>query len=103
MVVRVSCRSDKEGRMPQDKPGSGAPESSGENQGEGAREADRHYRERTRKFVESGRVDEAAAKAGEQDPEEAKQAEERGKQRAKEVDPEVHRDYSKPTRSSDSE
>jgi len=35
---------------------------------EGDREADRHYREKTRDFVESGKVDEAAEKARNQDP-----------------------------------
>jgi len=65
--------------------------------GEGDREADRHYREKTRDFVESGKVDEAAEKARGQDPEEAKRAEEAGRKRAKEVDPEVHREYDKPT------
>ncbi|MFW6093209.1 MAG: hypothetical protein ACODAC_04490 [Pseudomonadota bacterium] len=67
-------------------------------QGEGDREADRHYRERTREFVESGKVDEAAREAEEQDPEEAADAEARGRKRAKEVDPEVHRDYDEPTK-----
>jgi hypothetical protein len=66
--------------------------------GEGDREADRHYRERTEKFVKSGKVEEAARKAGEQDPEEARQAEEAGRQRAKEDDPEGHRNYRKPTK-----
>ena len=67
-------------------------------QGEGDREADRNYRKRTEEFVESGRVDEAAKKAGKQDPEEARKAEEEGRRRAKEMDPEVHRDYDKPTK-----
>ena len=67
-------------------------------QGEGDREADRNYRERTKEFVESGRVDEAAERAREQDPEEGRRAEEAGRKRAKEVDPEVHRDYDKPTK-----
>jgi hypothetical protein len=65
--------------------------------GEGNREADRHYRERTRKFVESGRVEEAAEKAGEQDPAEAADAEAKGKERAREEDPEVRRNYDRPT------
>lgn len=72
--------------------------------GEGNREADRHYRDRTREFVESGRADEAAEKARNQDPEavrEAEEAEEQGRRRAKEMDPEVHRDYDKPTREDD--
>ena len=60
------------------------------NQGEGDREAARHYDEKTREFVESGKVDRAAHEA-ESDPE----AEEEGKSRAKEFDPEVHRDYKK--------
>jgi hypothetical protein len=65
--------------------------------GEGNREADRHYRERTREFVESGKVDEAAEKARKQDPKEGEEAEEKGRERAREVDPEVHREYDKPT------
>lgn len=68
------------------------------NQGEGDREADRNYRQRTKDFIDSGRVDEAAERAGEQDPEEGREAEEKGRRRAKEKDPEVHRDYDKPTR-----
>lgn len=60
------------------------------NQGEGDREAARHYDEKTREYVESGKVDQAARDA-EADPE----AEEQGKERAKEFDPEVHRDYKK--------
>lgn len=60
------------------------------NQGEGDREAARHYDEKTRQFVESGKVDQAARDA-ESDP----QAEEKGKERAKEFDPEVHRDHNK--------
>ena len=67
-------------------------------QGEGDKEADRHYRDRTREFVESGRVDEAAERAKDQDPEEAREAEEKGRSRAKEMDPEVHRNYDKPTK-----
>jgi hypothetical protein len=70
-------------------------------QGEGDRKADRNYRERTRKFVESGRVDEAAEKARDQDPDEARKAEEEGRRRAKEMDPEVHRDYDRPTKTDD--
>jgi hypothetical protein len=69
--------------------------------GEGDREADRNYRERTEKFVKSGKVEEAAQRAKDQDPEEARQAEEAGRKRAKEDDPEVHRNYTKPTKSDD--
>lgn len=72
-----------------------------EQPGEGNREADREYRERTRDFVESGKVDEAAERAREQDPQEGERAEEEGLERAKEVDPEVHREYDKPTRRED--
>jgi hypothetical protein len=69
--------------------------------GEGDREADRHYRERTEKFVKSGKVEEAAQKAKDQDPEEAREAEEAGRKRAKELDPEVHRNYQKPSKPED--
>jgi hypothetical protein len=69
--------------------------------GEGDREAARHYQERTEKFVKSGQVDEAARRAGDQDPEEAARAEEEGRKRAKEDDPALHRDYKKPSKSDD--
>lgn len=68
------------------------------NQGEGDREGARHYREQTREFIESGKVEEAAQRATEQDPKEGEQAEEAGKSRAREVDPAVHREHDKPTR-----
>jgi hypothetical protein len=64
------------------------------NQGEGNREADRHYRDKTRDFVESGRVDDAAQKASPSSREEAdelRRAEEAGRSRAKEEDPAVKR------------
>lgn len=67
------------------------------NQGEGDRESARRYNEDTREFVESGRVDEAAERARDQDPEEAREAEEAGLERAREKDPAVHRDYDRPT------
>ncbi len=60
------------------------------NQGEGDRDAARHYDEKTREFVESGKVDPAARNAKD-DPD----AEEKGKERAKEFDPEVHREHKK--------
>ena len=69
-----------------------------EMQGEGNREAAKEYNEATHKFVESGKVDEAAERAKGQDPGEAEQAERAGKERAKEKDPAVHRDYDKPSR-----
>jgi hypothetical protein len=66
-------------------------------QGEGDKEAARRYDERTREFLESGKVEEAAEKAGEQDPQEAEEAERAGERRAREKDPAVHRNYQKPT------
>lgn len=67
-----------------------------ENQGEGDREAAKHYNEATREFVKSGKVDRAAERAAEQDPQEAERSERAGRERAKEEDPAVHRDYDKP-------
>jgi len=68
------------------------------NQGEGDRESAARYNEATRKFVKSGRVEEAVERAGGQDTEEAERSEEAGRRRSKEVDPAVHRDYRKPTK-----
>ena len=70
--------------------------SANKNQGEGDRESARHYNDATQEFVESGKVDEAAEQAGEQDPDEASRSEQAGKERSREVDPAVHRDYQKP-------
>lgn len=67
-------------------------------QGEGDRESARRYNKDTRDFIESGKVDEAARKAGEGDKEEMERAETTGEARAKEFDPMVERDYSKPTK-----
>ncbi|MGE0796974.1 MAG: hypothetical protein AB7G13_05955 [Lautropia sp.] len=69
----------------------------GRNQGEGDKEAARRYNEDQQTFVDSGKVDEAARRAGGQDPAEARQAEQAGKDRAKEFDPEEARDYRKPS------
>ncbi len=71
---------------------------SNKNQGEGDRESAKRYNEATQKFVKSGKVDEAARKAAGQDPEEAKKSERKGRERAKEVDPAVHRKYDKPVK-----
>ena len=67
-----------------------------ESPGEGNRAADRRYREATEKFVADGKVPEAAEEArraienpGER--EELERAEEIGRSRAKEHDPELHR------------
>ena len=60
--------------------------------GEGNYKASRDYNEATKKFVQSGQVDEAARKAAPQNAGEAeqmKQAESAGKRRAKEEDPEL--------------
>ncbi|MGD2117983.1 MAG: hypothetical protein PVG66_06475 [Chromatiales bacterium] len=65
------------------------------NQGEGNREAAERYNEATRKFVKSGKVKEAAERAAGQPEESARWAEEQGKSRAKEFDPEVTRDSGK--------
>lgn len=67
-------------------------------QGEGDRESAKRYNEDTKKFVESGKVDEAARKAGQGDEAEMERAEDLGKKRAKEFDPAEDRDYSKPTK-----
>lgn len=63
----------------------------GKNQGEGDRESARRYNQDTEKFVKSGKVDKAAREA-----QEDTDAEEKGRERAKEDDPQLHRDYSKP-------
>jgi len=73
-------------------------EKASEIQGEGDKEAARDFNEATREFVESGKVNEAAEKAGDQDPAEAERAEQAGLERAKEKDPAVHRDYDKPAK-----
>jgi hypothetical protein len=67
-------------------------------QGEGDRESAREYNEATRRFVESGEVEEAARGSRGQDPAEAERAEQAGLERAREKDPAVHRDYHQPTK-----
>jgi hypothetical protein len=66
------------------------------NQGEGNREAARAYNEETKKFVEAGKVDESAAEAKKavegEERAELEEAEKVGKERAKEFDPNVHRE-----------
>ncbi len=62
------------------------------NPGEGDRESDRRYREDTEAFVKEGKVKEAADKArnmSEQEKRESLTAEEIGKSRARDEDPEV--------------
>lgn len=68
------------------------------NQGEGDRESAKRYNRNTQEFVKSGKVEEAAKRAGDADPKELAKAEKAGKKRAKEMDPAVERDYSKPTK-----
>lgn len=68
--------------------------------GEGNHEADRRYREAATEFARSGKVEEAAAQAAPKDEEEAKEletAKAKGRHPAAEEDPEVTRDYRKPT------
>jgi hypothetical protein len=60
--------------------------------GEGNHEADREYRERTERFVASGRVDDAATEAKralDEEGEELEAAEAAGRARIAEEDPEV--------------
>jgi hypothetical protein len=84
-------------RKPGEAPGAPDPASLGEDrksrggvEGEGSYTGSKDYNKRTEKFVESGKVDEAARKASPQSEEEAHQmhkAERIGKQRAKGEDP----------------
>ncbi len=69
--------------------------SSSENQGEGDRKSAERYNEQTREFVKSGKVEDAAEEAAGQDPQKAERSEKAGRERAREVDPAVHRDYKK--------
>ncbi len=67
----------------------------GKNQGEGNREAARHYNEQTREFVQSGKVDQAAADAKKayegSERAELEKAEKAGKSHAHGEDPQVKR------------
>ena len=66
------------------------------NQGEGNREAAREYNEQTQKFVKAGSVEEFAREAVQAldgaEAEELREAEAKGKAKALEEDPQVHRD-----------
>jgi hypothetical protein len=69
--------------------------------GEGNRPAARRYNKQTEKFTHSEEGKKSIKKAGQLSKEEAKKAkkaEQEGKNRAKEKDPEVARDYGKPSR-----
>ncbi|HEY0711909.1 MAG TPA: hypothetical protein VGF45_04500 [Polyangia bacterium] len=62
--------------------------------GEGNREADERYREETKRFIASGQVGPAAEdakRALEEDAEELEDAEEEGRSRVAEEDPQVSR------------
>jgi hypothetical protein len=64
-------------------------------QGEGDYEAAKHYNEAQKKFVESGGVEKAAQEAepkSEKEADDLARAEAKGRSRAKEEDPAVHRD-----------
>lgn len=67
-----------------------------ENQGEGNRAAAREYNEQTRQFVEAGNVDvkakEAARALDGAEAEQLREAEQKGRAKAMEEDPQVHRD-----------
>ena len=61
-------------------------------EGEGSYTGSKNYNERTKKFVESGKVDKAAREAApksEQEAREMKNAERAGRKRAKDEDPAV--------------
>ena len=64
--------------------------------GEGNRAADRRYREATKQFIDEGKVEPAAKEASralddDEDRAELERAEEIGRARAKEHDPEIRR------------
>lgn len=67
-----------------------------ENQGEGNITAARQYNEKTRQFVKEGNVGEKAAEAAKaldgSEASELQEAEKKGKDKAAEEDPQVHRD-----------
>jgi hypothetical protein len=72
--------------------------------GEGDRESARRYNKHTREFVDSelrnGRTLRPESAGDEADMDELTEAEQAALDRAKEQDPQVSRDYKKPTRSS---
>jgi hypothetical protein len=73
------------------------------NQGEGNKEAARRFNKETRQFLETEEAKKRLTEGAELDEEEEAEgleAEKRGRQRAKEADPEVVRDYDQPTRPS---
>jgi hypothetical protein len=70
----------------------------GKIQGEGDKEADREYRSRTSEFLKSKKGQDALHEAGKVSPEEErklKEAEEKGKSRAKGEDPQIRHQSNK--------
>jgi hypothetical protein len=75
-----------------------------DNQGEGDKEAARRFNKETRQFLETEKAKKRlreGAELSEEEKAEGAEAEKRGRQRAKEADPEVVRDYDEPTRPRD--
>jgi hypothetical protein len=69
------------------------------NQGEGDREAARHYNEATEKYLKEGKVEQHKKdfkNLSEAEKAELREAEEKGLKKAKEKDPAVKRDHTKP-------
>jgi hypothetical protein len=65
------------------------------NQGEGDKKSAERYNESAQAFVKSGKVKRAAEEAAGQDGVEAETTERMGRERAKEEDPALRRDYRK--------
>jgi hypothetical protein len=67
-----------------------------QNEGEGSQTAARQYNERTKQFIEKEDVEakaqEAARALEDEEGSELRKAEEQGRSRAREEDPQVHRD-----------
>jgi hypothetical protein len=72
------------------------------NQGEGNREAAKQYNKDTQEFVDREQVGERAQEAEDalegKEGEALRKADEKGRAKAEELDPQVHRDPSKPTK-----
>lgn len=66
------------------------------NEGEGSRTAARHYNEEARRTAEKG-VRETPEALSEDERRELEKAEQEGRERAKELDPSLARDYHKPS------
>lgn len=67
------------------------------NQGEGDRESAQRYNEAVRETTKSGKVEKLEDERRAADDPELRKAEDKGKQRARERDPAVSRDYDKPS------